>query len=118
MIACRTARPDALGQCVEQLHRLLAVLVGVVIAVGTLLVLEASLPGGMIEGQGTMAYAHTMAFTTLVFLQLFTLCNSRSDVTSAFHGLFSNKSEAVRAGSVGAMPIVPLEATGAAGWSG
>jgi Ca2+-transporting ATPase len=65
--------------------------VGFVTAVGTLLVLDASLPGGMIEGQGTMAYAHTMAFTTIVFFSLFTLFNSRSDVTSAFHGLFSSK---------------------------
>jgi Ca2+-transporting ATPase len=64
--------------------------VGAVIAVGTLLVLDASQPGGLIEGQGTMAYAHTMAFTTLVFFSLFNLFNSRSDVMSAFHGLFSN----------------------------
>lgn len=47
--------------------------VGAVTAVGTLLVLDASLPGGLIEGQGTMAYAQTMALTTLVFFSLFTL---------------------------------------------
>jgi hypothetical protein len=64
--------------------------VGVVIAAGTLLVLDASLPGGLIEGSGTMRYAQTMAFTTLVFFQLFTVFNARSDERSAFVGLFSN----------------------------
>jgi P-type Ca2+ transporter type 2C len=65
-------------------------LVGIVMAVGTLLVLDASLPGGVIEGTGTMAYGHTMAFTTLVFFSLFTVFNARSDEQSAFVGLFSN----------------------------
>ena len=38
-----------------------------------------------------MAYAQTMAFTTLVFFQLFNALNSRSDELSAFTGLFANK---------------------------
>jgi Ca2+-transporting ATPase len=59
-------------------------------AAGTLFVLDASLPGGLLEGVGTMRYAQTMAFTTLVFFSLFTVFNARSDARSAFHGLFSN----------------------------
>ncbi len=64
--------------------------VGLVMAAGTLLVLDASLPGGFIEGAGDMRYAHTMAFTTLVFFSLFTVFNARSDERSAFADLFSN----------------------------
>jgi len=64
--------------------------VGLVMAAGTLLVLDASLPGGFIEGSGDMGYAHTMAFTTLVFFSLFTVFNARSDERSAFADLFSN----------------------------
>ena len=67
------------------------VLVGVVMAAGTLLVLDASLPGGLIDGSGTLIYAQTMAFTTLVLSQLFNVFNARSDVQSAFVGLFKNR---------------------------
>jgi P-type Ca2+ transporter type 2C len=66
-------------------------LVGVVIAAGTLLVLDASLPGGLIEGSGSVRYAQTMAFNTLVFFSLFTIFNARSDERSAFHGMFTNR---------------------------
>jgi Ca2+-transporting ATPase len=64
--------------------------VGLVMAAGTLLVLDASLPGGLIEGSGTVAYAQTMAFTTLVLFQLFNVFNARSDEESAFVRLLSN----------------------------
>jgi Ca2+-transporting ATPase len=64
--------------------------VGAIMAAGTLLVLDASLPGGLVEGSGDMRYAQTMAFTTLVFFSLFTVFNARSDQRSAFVGLFSN----------------------------
>lgn len=64
---------------------------GAVMAAGTLLVLDASLPGGLIEGSGDMAYARTMAFTTLVMFQLFNVLNARSDERSAFSGLFRNR---------------------------
>lgn len=64
--------------------------IGVIMAVGTLFVLDASLPGGLIQGSGTMRYAQTMAFTTLVFFSLFTVFNARSDERSAFIGMFSN----------------------------
>ena len=65
--------------------------VGATMAAGTLLVLDASLPGGLLEGSGTMRYAQTMAFTTLVFFSLFNVFNARSDERSAFVGLFTNK---------------------------
>jgi Ca2+-transporting ATPase len=64
--------------------------VGAVMAVGTLLVLDASLPGGLIEGSGSMRYAQTMTFTTLMLFQLFNVFNARSDERSAFTGLFQN----------------------------
>jgi len=65
-------------------------LVGAVMAVGTLLAMDASLPGGLLAGSGDMTYARTIAFTTLVFFQLFNVFNARSDESSAFRGLFSN----------------------------
>jgi Ca2+-transporting ATPase len=64
--------------------------VGAITATGTLLVVDASLPGGLIEGSGTVRYAHTIASTTLVFFSLFTVFGARSDERSAFAGLFSN----------------------------
>lgn len=66
------------------------VLTAVVTAVGTLLVLDASLPGGLIEGHGDLRYGQTRAFTTLVCFSLFTVFTSRSDTRSAFRGLFAN----------------------------
>ncbi len=42
-------------------------------------------------GSGNVAEAHTMAFTTLVFAQLFNCFNARSDRTSAFRRLFTNR---------------------------
>jgi Ca2+-transporting ATPase len=38
-----------------------------------------------------MPYARTMAFTTLVFFQLFNIFNARSSGTSAFSELFRNR---------------------------
>jgi Ca2+-transporting ATPase len=64
--------------------------VAAIMATGTLVVLDASLPGGFIEGTGDMRYAQTMAFTTLLFFSLFTVFNARSDERSAFSGMFSN----------------------------
>src|SRR6185436_7828568 len=65
--------------------------VGFVIAVGTLFVLDVSLPGGLIDGSGDLRYAQTMAFTTLMLCQLFNVFNARSDTTSAFTRLFTNR---------------------------
>jgi Ca2+-transporting ATPase len=63
-------------------------LVGLVTACGSLFVLDASLPGGLIEGNGTLAYAQTMTFTTLVLFQLFNAFNARSEDRSVLDGLF------------------------------
>jgi Ca2+-transporting ATPase len=65
--------------------------VGAVMAGATLLVLDASLAGGLLEGSGDLRYAQTMAFTTLMLCQLFNVFNARSDTASAFAGLFANK---------------------------
>ncbi|MGH9374501.1 MAG: cation-translocating P-type ATPase, partial [Vicinamibacterales bacterium] len=64
--------------------------VGMVMAIGTLFVLDASLPGGLVQGSGSMRYAQTMAFTTLMMFQLFNVFNARSDEASAFRGIFGN----------------------------
>ena len=62
----------------------------IVMCVGTLLVLDAGLPGGAIAGDGDVGYARTLAFHTLVLYQLFDVFCVRSDERSALHGLFSN----------------------------
>ncbi len=65
--------------------------VGAIMAAGTLAVFDACLPGGLIDGSGTMRYAQTMTFTTLMLFQNFNVFNARSDIHSALKGLFSNK---------------------------
>jgi len=66
------------------------VFVGVIMAVGTLFVLDASLPGGFVEGSGDLRHAQTMTFTTLMLFQMFNVLNARSDEQSAFVHLFMN----------------------------
>jgi Ca2+-transporting ATPase len=66
------------------------VLIGVVMAVGTLYVFDASMPGGFVAGAGDLRYAQTMAFTTLMLFQMFNVVNARSDEQSAFVHLFAN----------------------------
>jgi Ca2+-transporting ATPase len=63
---------------------------GTIMAAGTLLILDWSLPGGLVHGAGDLRYAQTMAFTTLLFFSLFAVFNSRSDERSAFSGMFAN----------------------------
>jgi len=65
--------------------------VGVVMAGATLFALDASLPGGFVPGTGTLRYAQTMAFTTLMLAQLFNAFNARSDERSAFWRPFTNR---------------------------
>ncbi len=67
------------------------IFVGVIMAVGTLYVLDLSLPGGFVDGSGDLPHAQTMAFTTIVLFQLFNTINSRSDEQSAFAHLFTNR---------------------------
>ena len=62
-----------------------------IMAAGTLFVLDASLPGGFVEGTGDLRYAQTMAFTTLMLFQIFNVVNARSDERSAFAHLFTNR---------------------------
>ena len=65
--------------------------VGVIMAAGTLFALDISLPGGFFDGSGSLPYAQTMAFTTLMLFQIFNVVNARSDDISAFVGLFTNR---------------------------
>jgi Ca2+-transporting ATPase len=65
--------------------------IGAVMAAVTLLALDLRLPGGIVGDSGTVVEARTMAFTTLVLAQLFNCFNARSDHTSAFHRLFTNR---------------------------
>ncbi|HTV00718.1 MAG TPA: HAD-IC family P-type ATPase, partial [Luteitalea sp.] len=58
--------------------------VGITMAVATLAVFDASLPGGLLDGRGDLRHAQTMAFTTLMLCQLFNVLNARSDSRSAF----------------------------------
>jgi Ca2+-transporting ATPase len=64
--------------------------IGVLMSVSTLFVIDWSLPGGLVAGSGTVRYAQTMAFTTLVLAQLFNVFNTRSDEISAFRSLGIN----------------------------
>ncbi len=66
------------------------VLIGAVMGIGTLGVMDWALPGGLLPGAGSLHYAQTLAFTTLVFFQLFNVFNARSEGRSAFHKLASN----------------------------
>jgi Ca2+-transporting ATPase len=73
--------------------------VGIVMMVGTVGVLDAYYPGGLITlfatGTGPNAYdeahARTMAFTTLMMFQMFDVYNCRSRRVSAFKWFFENK---------------------------
>ena len=67
------------------------VLVGIIMAAGTLFVLDASMPGGFVAGDGDLAFGQTMAFTTLMLFQIFNVVNARSDERSAFVHLFTNQ---------------------------
>ncbi|HET7825644.1 MAG TPA: HAD-IC family P-type ATPase, partial [Anaeromyxobacter sp.] len=71
------------------------VLVGLVMAVGTLAVMDWALPGGLLAGGeapgNALRRARTLGFTTLVFFQLFHTLNARHEDRSAFHALFANR---------------------------
>ena len=65
--------------------------VGIVMAAGTLFVVDASMPGGFVEAAGDLPYGRTMAFTTLMLFQIFNVVNARSDERCAFVRLFTNR---------------------------
>jgi magnesium-transporting ATPase (P-type) len=66
-------------------------LIGLVMALATLVTLDLLLPGGWIDGEQTLDTARTAAFTVLVLAQLFNAFNARSETASAFRGLFENR---------------------------
>ena len=72
--------------------------IGLVMGLLSLIVLDVTLPGGLLGGMEHLApvdrqldVARTTMFTALVFMQLFNALNSRSDLASAFDHLFTNK---------------------------
>jgi Ca2+-transporting ATPase len=62
----------------------------VVIAAGTLAALDAGLPGGLIAGSGSVEYARTLAFTTLVLFELYDVFCARSDEETTLHRTLRN----------------------------
>jgi magnesium-transporting ATPase (P-type) len=64
--------------------------VGLVMAVATLVTIDLYLPGGLIEGTRSLDNARTAGFTVLVLAQLFNALNARSETGTAFHRLFTN----------------------------
>jgi magnesium-transporting ATPase (P-type) len=85
-------RPRGLGDRVIDSRMWLGIFwVGLVMALVTLAALDLRLAGGLLGGSGEIDEARTMAFTTLVVAQLFNCFNARSDRTSAFHNLFTNR---------------------------
>jgi Ca2+-transporting ATPase len=85
----RAPRDPAAGVITPRMWYGIAV-AGVVMCIGTLALLDAGLPGGLIGGHGSVDYARTLAFDTLVLYQLFAVFSVRSDEASIFHGLFRN----------------------------
>lgn len=66
------------------------IFVGLIMAVGTLLILDASMVGGLIAGTRDLAHGRTMAFTTLMLFQMFNVFNARSDSHSFTYEIFHN----------------------------
>jgi potassium/sodium efflux P-type ATPase len=65
-------------------------LVGLVMAIVTLLTIDVYLAGGLFEGSSSLTEARTAGFTVLVLAQLFNCFNARSETSSAFHRMFVN----------------------------
>jgi P-type Ca2+ transporter type 2C len=76
---------------IDRQMQLGVLLVGLVMALATLATIDLKLPGGLVEGSADLTEARTAGFTVLVLAQLFNCFNSRSDRTSAFRGLFTNR---------------------------
>lgn len=65
---------------------------GSLMAFGTLAIFDASLPGGMLAGSGSLAHAQSMAFTTLVIFQLLNaLVTHAGDATVFSRQTLSNR---------------------------
>ena len=65
--------------------------IGLVVALVTLLTMDFYLPGGLMDGSESLSMARTAGFTVLVLAHLFNAFNARSETTSAFTGVFSNR---------------------------
>lgn len=65
--------------------------IGVIMGAVTLATIDFFLPGGIVNGHDSLEVARTAGFTTLVFAQLFNALNARSDIHSAFIGIFRNR---------------------------
>ncbi|HEX6850975.1 MAG TPA: HAD-IC family P-type ATPase [Candidatus Polarisedimenticolaceae bacterium] len=86
----RPPRPQSAAVLDRAMFTRVAV-VGISMAAATLAVMDAALPGGLLEGTGSMPYARTMGFTTLVLAQLVNAFASRSEDRSAFRAPFANR---------------------------
>jgi len=64
---------------------------GLVMALTTLLTIDAYLPGGLIQGHGDLVTARSAGFTVLVFAQIFNCFSTRSATVSAFYQPFENR---------------------------
>jgi P-type Ca2+ transporter type 2C len=64
---------------------------GLVMAAATLLTIDIYLPGGLVEGDRSVANARTAGFTVLVLAQLFNCFNARSERISAFRDILANR---------------------------
>ena len=64
---------------------------GLVMALATLLTIDLYLPGGLIDGSQSLDQARTAGFTVLVLAQLFNCFNARSETTTAFRYIFTNR---------------------------
>ena len=97
-VMSRQPRPRGSGVLLKEDWIRLAC-VGLLMMVGTIFVLDAYYPGGVVTlfatGTGPNAHdealARTMAFTTLMMYQLFDVYNCRSRRRSAFVGFLDNK---------------------------
>ena len=67
------------------------VIAGLVEAIAALLVFDAALPGGFIAGSGSIRYAQTMMFTTLVLASLVSAFSARFGRQSALHAPGGNR---------------------------
>jgi magnesium-transporting ATPase (P-type) len=85
-------RPRKLtDRVIDREMQLGVLLVGLVMALATLLTIDLWLPGGLVEGSAGLVEARTAGFTVLVLAQLFNCLNSRSDHDSALRGVFGNR---------------------------
>jgi Ca2+-transporting ATPase len=89
-LMARPPRRPSLGIITPQMWRGVT-LVAAAMGIGTLGVLDAALPGGLIAGDGSIEHARTLAFHTLVLFSLFAVFGARSDEASAARHLFANR---------------------------